>query len=124
MMKRPPSDDEPLIVITVTYTYDDKDGAVVTVVPDRVTASSNKSLRFRREGTMAGRLRLTFKDKECFHTSNPQFAVDGIVSEDDGDVHVKPTKSRRTTHYECEMLDANGAVIASSPAGGAVEVVT
>ena|SRR5882672_6067750 len=116
----------PHAAVTVTVTYDvdpHTSQPAVTVTPPVIKVSPGQAIHFRRAGQMAGKLRITFQDKDLFSSSNPQFAVTGAFNEGDGDVHVK-SMPRHTT-YLCELLDANGNQIARSPynAGGAVEPV-
>lgn len=109
---------------TVRLTYD-KDPVTsrpkVTVTPFLIRVRPGDTIRFQRAGQLQGSMRVTFKDKGFFATSNPQFAATGKFLEGDGDVRVnaKPTP----TTYRCELLDANGNSIAQSEEnqGGAIE---
>jgi hypothetical protein len=112
--------------VTVTVSYDldpHTKQPVVTVTPPVIKVSPGQAIRFRRAGGMTGKMRVTFKDKDFFGSTNPQFAASGAFHEGDGDVSVKSMPTRTT--YLCELLDASGKRIAQSQkdAGGAVEPV-
>lgn len=112
--------------VTVTVTYETDPGTnqpVVTVTPSVIKVSPGQAIHFRRAGGLKGKMRLTFKDKDFFESSNPQFAATGAFHEGDGDVRVKALPGHTT--YLCELLDADGKRIAQSlkDAGGAVEPV-
>jgi hypothetical protein len=112
--------------ITVTVSYDldpHTKQPVVTVNPSVIQASPGQAIRFRRAGGMAGRMRVTFKDKDLFDGGNPQFAATGAFHEGDGDVQIKTLPGQTT--FLCELLDPHGNRIAQSlkNAGGAVEPV-
>jgi hypothetical protein len=62
---------------------------------------------------MAGSIRVTFRDRQFFDTQHAHFANDGIFRQGDGVVHVAHALSTPTT-YHCELVDANGNVLAQS----------
>ena len=110
------------VIVTVTYDTDPTTNQpVVTVKPRVATVRPGQMIRFVRTGPLHGTMRITFADRAFFDGGNPRFADTGAIHEGDADVHVKSIP-RRTT-YVCELLDANGTLIARSPkdAGGAVE---
>jgi hypothetical protein len=113
----------PPMLVVITYRIDPKTGAAVIVEPPVAKLKLTGTIRFKRDGIMDGRLRLTFSDKTSFKTGNLDFAANGVVNEEDGDVTVIAVPSRRQTTYACDLIDAKGNVIAKSQAGGAIEVV-
>jgi hypothetical protein len=70
--------------------------------------------------SMPGTIRVRFRDRQFFSTQQAHFAADGIFRQGDGVVHVSHALSAPTT-YHCELVDANGNVLAQShEAGGDV----
>lgn len=112
--------DSHAVVVTVTWkTAPDTHRAIVTVRPQIVQVGPGDTIHFKRAGDAEGRMRITFKEKQCFETNN----ATGTFHEGEGDVRVK-TMPRRMG-YVCELLDADGKPIPQSPpnAGGETEPV-
>lgn len=110
------------VTVTLKWELDPATGQdVVVATPSIVEVTAGQAIRFQRApGGPAGTMRLTFEDKHFFDTGNPQFAASGVFHEGDGDVCVKTIPS--PTRYKCELLDANGGVIATSPETGGGDV--
>jgi hypothetical protein len=56
--------------------------------------------------SMAGTIRVTFRDRHFFNTQRAHFATDGVFRQGDGTVRVASPLSGPTS-YHCELLDAN-----------------
>jgi hypothetical protein len=64
-------------------------------------------------GSLTGTIRIRFADRRFFATPKDQFQQDGIFHGGDGNVRVTARPAGRTT-YHCELLNAQGNVIAQS----------
>lgn len=64
-----------------------------------------------------GTIRVRFRDRQFFNTPQAHFAADGIFHQGDGNVRVASALTAPTS-YHCELLDANGTVIAQSAESG------
>ena len=77
-------------VITVNYVVDPvTHKGTVDVVPSVTKADANDMLDFQQKDSSAGRMRITFLEKELFSTQNPQFSATGKFFKEDGLVSVK-----------------------------------
>jgi hypothetical protein len=115
------------IIVTLTYDIDPKtNNPTVIVRPAVVKVAGGEAIRFRRLGNLEGKMRITFADRELFHCKGKDFAASGAFHEGDGDVQVKTKPRHGRTTFLCELLAANGDIVARSGegAGGAIEPMT
>jgi hypothetical protein len=99
--------------VTLRYTEDANGNGSVIVRPDSVTVKKGDQITFVREGNPLGRIRVTFKDQ--------QFFSKGVMFVGEGPVEVM-AKVKAESRYDCELLDDQGNVKASSSSGGAVKL--
>jgi hypothetical protein len=68
------------------------------------------------------KMRLTFPDRQFFAAAHPKFAQAGVFDQGDGDVRIVAPLTA-PTHYHCQLLNANGNVIAQSTENGGGGIV-
>ena len=106
--------------VTITYTG----SPALTVDPPTVQVQPGDAIQFPRGEAPGvprrGKFRLTFIEKEFFHTDDVKFPEHGHFDEDGGLVHVGALT--HLTNYECHLFEGT-VEIASSGVGGAVDPV-
>jgi hypothetical protein len=112
-------------VITLNYVVDQvTQKGRVDVVPKVTHVRKNDTLEFQRKDSLAGKMRITFREKELFGTKNPNFSTTGKFFKEDGLVIVKGPRAG-TTLFDCDLLGPDDKVLASSidpGSGGAIEI--
>ena len=107
----------------VTLTYVANAGATAVVAdPFTIVVRPGPTIGFTLgAGSLAGTIRVTFRDRRFFHGHQSHFRNDGVVHQGDGDITVAMPLTGPTT-YHCELLDGQGNVRAQSnePAGGEI----
>ena len=94
-----------------------------TAKPRTISVKPGQTIAFKLgAGSSGGKIRITFHDRHFFATGNPDFGQTGVFHDGDGEVRVVSALSSPTT-YHCELLDAQGHVLARSSegAGGDIE---
>ena len=82
--------------------------------PQTIRVRQGQTIAFSlAPGSLTGTIRIRFADQRFFATSKAHFQQDGIFHGGDGDVRITTRPAQRTT-YHCELLDAQGNVIAHS----------
>jgi len=119
-------------LITVKYVVDPvTNKGTVDVNPQLTQANATDTLDFKKTDSLAGTMRITFREKELFSTKNPKFSASGEFFNGDGPVTVNSVtglagNESRKTSFLCELLDAEGKVLMKSTdpgnAGGAIEI--